>query len=448
MNYQENQTHPAKRGVVAQIKDSLSFKIIVIAFLCLLMLIPLQMVRNLINERQSREYQVTQKIHQKWGDQLVLGTPVLKLPYSPNYVNHKESGSQEYNAYGGFIYVYPKQCSISSEVNTQSKQYGIYKSAVYQSQHQLLGTFSRKLIEEDINPKLDIDWSMAKIVMDIPSTQGVKSSLAIHFANDTIPLKNSSIINGQKGYNGSFLLESRNIDLTTVQDLDFQMNMDVNGSSGISYIPLAQEMEVSLHSDWDTKSFDGAFLPNASESEDSKESNWKVMSYNRKIPSMTMDALPHYREFAFGIQFLQPVNEYLRNERTAKYGILVISLTFLTFFLIQIYSSAHIHGFQYLLIGLALALFYVMLLSFSEHIGFNYSYLIAGSMVIGLVSLFAKSVFRNWKHPSLVFISLSSIYTFLFVIMHLETYSLVVGSIGLFLILSVVMFFSRKLNLE
>jgi len=141
-----------------------------------------------------------------------------------------------------------------------------------------------------------------------------------------------------------------------------------------------------------------------------------------------------------------PVDEYTKSERSAKYGFLVIGLTFLLFFLIQTLSKIHIHPFQYLMIGLALTMFYTLLVSISEHSNFLRAYLIAGVSVISLITLYSKSILRTWKFPLFICASLTALYTFIYVIIQLESYALIVGSIGLFIILAIVMFVSRKID--
>jgi inner membrane protein len=140
------------------------------------------------------------------------------------------------------------------------------------------------------------------------------------------------------------------------------------------------------------------------------------------------------------------VDEYQKSERSAKYGFLVIALTFLIFFLIQTLSKINIHPFQYLMIGLALTMFYTLLVSISEHSNFLKAYLIAGISVIGLITLYSKSILKTFKFPVFIGLSLTALYTFIYVIIQLENYALLVGSIGLFLILAIVMYVSRKID--
>ena len=150
--------------------------------------------------------------------------------------------------------------------------------------------------------------------------------------------------------------------------------------------------------------------------------------------------------FAFGANLIIPVDEYQKSERAAKYGFMVIGLTLLVFLLIQLASKIYIHPFQYLMIGLALVMFYTLLISISEHSSFFKAYVMAATSVLGLITLYSRVILRGFRFPMLVGASLASLYGFIYVITQLEKYALLVGSIGLFVILAIVMFASRKID--
>jgi inner membrane protein len=156
--------------------------------------------------------------------------------------------------------------------------------------------------------------------------------------------------------------------------------------------------------------------------------------------------LENLGDYSFGVKLIETVDEYQQNERASKYGFLVIGLTFLIFFLIQSISKINIHIFQYTMIGIALIMFYTLLISITEHSSFTIAYTIAGSSVVALITFYSISILKNRKFPMFIGASLTVLYTFIFVIIQLEDYALLVGSIGLFLILAAVMYFSRKID--
>jgi len=204
-----------------------------------------------------------------------------------------------------------------------------------------------------------------------------------------------------------------------------------------------------MTSNWADPSFIGNYLPNDETKQISKDgfkADWKVLHINRAFSQQHLKSIPNLSQFAFGTKFMVMVDEYQKSERSAKYGFLVIGLTFLVFFLIQTLSKINIHPFQYLMIGLALTMFYTLLVSISEHSNFLKAYLIAGISVIVLITLYSKSILKTFKFPLFIGASLSALYAFIYVIIQLENYALLVGSIGLFLILAIVMFVSRKID--
>jgi inner membrane protein len=233
-----------------------------------------------------------------------------------------------------------------------------------------------------------------------------------------------------------------------IQHSNFNIQLNVSGSKQIRIIPIGKETNLSIKSDWKTANFIGNYLPSNSNkiTENGFDAQWKVLHINRPFQQEYQTVLPDLNEYAFGVNFMIPVDEYQKSERSVKYGFLVISLTFLVFFLIQSISKINMHPFQYLMIGLALTMFYTLLISISEHSNFLKAYIVAGSAVIVLITLYSKSILKTFKFPIFIGISLLALYTFIYVIIQLENYALLVGSIGLFVILSIIMYASRKID--
>jgi inner membrane protein len=204
-----------------------------------------------------------------------------------------------------------------------------------------------------------------------------------------------------------------------------------------------------MKSNWASPSFTGNFLPDDKTKQITSSgfaANWKILHINRAFSQQFFDNLPDLSQYAFGVDFVIPVDQYQQNERASKYGFLVIGLTFLIFFLIQSISKISIHIFQYSMIGLALIMFYTLLISITEHSSFVKAYGIAGIAVVVLITSYSVSILKDRKFPMFIAASLTALYTFIYVIIQLENYALLVGSIGLFIILAAVMYFSRKID--
>jgi inner membrane protein len=227
----------------------------------------------------------------------------------------------------------------------------------------------------------------------------------------------------------------------------FEINLTLNGVDDLNFVPMGKNTEVNVSSSWSNPSFIGNFLPAEREvQENGFTASWSVNHFNRKFPQEWDNQ--HYDVFKdkFGVKFFIPADEYQQTMRSSKYGLLIIILTFVSFFLVEVFSGKAIHPIQYLLIGLALIIFYSLLLSLSEYILFQYSYLIAGSLVIGLITLYTKSIYKNRNIVFSISAMLVSFYGFVYVLLQLQDYSLLLGNIALFVILAAIMFFTRKVN--
>ncbi|RZS91907.1 cell envelope integrity protein CreD [Aquimarina brevivitae] len=445
-------TPPQKKSFGQWIKTSLTIRMAMIGILILVMLIPLSFIESLIRERSFRQEEVVKEINSKWGNEVLLYGPVLKVPYQTHrnaklWDEKTKSYTEENIVETAYAYFFPNELSITTNVESELLSRGIYKSVVYTSDIDFTGNFESPNFEnQGIKPN-DILWNKATILLRSSNLKGIKSNLDIVLKDQSYPLrsryaKNSSLSTLET----QFLKEDS---LAVKGPIDFKLHFTVNGSESLRFIPVGKETKVRMQSDWATPSFDGNFLPETKTKQITSEgfkANWKVLEINRDFEQVFFGTLPDIESSAFGVTLLIPVDEYQKSERAAKYGYLVIALTFLVFFLIQSISKVTIHPFQYLMIGLALTMFYTLLISISEHSSFRIAYLIAGLSVITLISIYSKAVLKGLKFPLFVAASLTALYGFIFVIIQLENYALLVGSIGLFIILGTVMMISRKID--
>ncbi len=456
----ENYNQPEKKfGKWA--KNSTTARMLTIGILTVILLIPLSFIKSLIYERMDRQQEVVSEINKKWGKEVLLYGPILKVPYK------KHNVSETYNAKTGkkkqksivsieYAYFFPKKLDIKSTINPQEKQRGIYKTAVYKSAIDISGSFTKPdFSERDIKDE-NILWDKSKLIIQTSNLKGVNSLVEIEMNKNKYSFESKyehRIPNNE--YQNAILnlhkLESKSIkkeDLPLKKDIDFSLNITINGSKQIRFIPVGKETNVHIQSDWKTANFLGEFLPQNPDnvSVDGFSAKWKVLDINRPFSQKSFSGIPNLKQYAFGVNFMIPVDEYQKSERSAKYGFLIIGLTFLIFFLIQTMSKINIHPFQYLMIGIALTMFYTLLISISEHSSFLKAYIIAGTAVVVLITFYSKSILKGIKFPLFIGGSLTILYTFIFVIIQLENYALLVGSIGLFAILAAVMFASRKID--
>jgi len=433
------------------LKNSISAKMITVGFLILILLIPLGFVDDLIRERGQRQREVISEINTKWGEEVIINGPILKVPYH-QYVEEKiyDEKTKTYlktkNAVRHEAFFFPNELKINSNVTTQPLERGIYKSVVYTSNSNLKGTFSDLNFSEKEIDVEDILWDKATILYKVSNLKGIRNTVAINFNNHSYNLKPKFDNAYMNTLESNFII---NLEEIQNNSLDFESNITINGSNRLQYIPVGKETIVAMQSNWHSPSFNGNFLPNTEGKKISKngfEAEWKVLETNRRFGQSFFDNLPDLTDFAFGTEFLVPVDDYQKTSRTSKYGFMIIGLTLLVFLLIQISSKIPIHPFQYLMIGLALVLFYTLLISISEHKNYLFAYVVSGIAIVSLITVYSRSILKNTKFTLLILGSMLGLYSFIFVIIQLEDYALLVGSIGLFAILATIMFTSRKID--
>ncbi len=437
-------------------KNSISARMLTVGFLILVLLIPLSYIKSLILERSYRQEIVVKEINNKWGTEVLLYGPILKVPY--NYYTEetitidKEKQIKKHK-HTQYYYFFPKELTVDSTIKNKEKRRGIYEASVYKGTNKITGSFGELKFDASISEN-DICWNEASFIFKTTNLKGITNEISIQIANkDNVFISKYSDENMASGNVKLHTLETKKIQLDPKLQQDttpFSMQLNISGIEQFRIIPIGKKTLLNIKSNWKTANFIGEFLPYNSDkiTKDGFDAKWKVLHINRPFPQVFHKNIPNLNKYAMGVNFKIPVNQYQQNERTAKYGYLVIALTFLVFFLIQTISKIKIHPFQYIMIGLALVLFYTLLISISEHSNFFKAYLISSSSTILLISLYSKSILKNTKFPLFIALSLTALYGFIFTIIQLENYALLTGSIGLFLILAMVMYVSRKIDWE
>ncbi len=433
--------------------QSTTAKMIMVGLLTLALLIPLTFVNDLINERSMRQKEVIHETNDKWGDSIYFYGPILKVPYKAytETVSENEKTKEvikQKTISTEYAYFFPEQLKNNSGVTTTVLKRSNYESAVFTSEMKFAGSFIQPDFSTMKIPNESIEWDKATILIKTSNLKSIKDEVKINFSGKKYTFepiydvkKTSKIEALETGFiNAADILKPSST---------FSFDLTYNGSQQIRIIPIGKTTEVKMHSNWPSPKFDGKFLPeNKSKtiSENGFAADWKILHINRAFSQQFFGFLPDLSDYAFGVDFIIPVDEYQQNERASKYGFLMIGLTFLIFFLIQTISKISIHIFQYTMVGIALIMFYTLLISITEHSSFTKAYLIAGSAVVTLITLYSVSILKNRKFPLFIGAALSVLYTFIYIIIQLENYALLVGSIGLFLILAAVMYFSRKIE--
>ena len=342
-----------------------------------------------------------------------------------------------------YTHILPDFLEIDGTIHPEVRNRGIYEVVLYNSELH----FNGKVLIPDLGDlkisAKDIIWKDAFISVGITDMKGIEELITFEI-DDNDYLANSGIETNDVIISGVSKIINN---IKPNHDFEFSFNLNINGSNGLTLTPVGKETNVTISSDWISPSFIGHFIPTDHEiNENGFTANWKVLHSNRNFPQKWVGSKHKIEEFSFGVDLLIPVDEYQKNMRTAKYAFMFISLTFLSFFMIELLNKKVIHPIQYLLIGFSLLVFYSLLLSISEHISFKYAYLISSIATIALISTYTISVLKSRLQTSIIFSILVLLYVYLFIVIQLQDFALLIGSIGLFVILSLVMFLTRKID--
>lgn len=465
--------------------NSVLLKLGVIFFLILLLLLPMSLVDDLIRERKYREQDVTAEISSKWGREQVISSPVLAIPY--DYVRETterdEKGKDNIirSIQQDWLFLLPNQVNIKTNVTPEYLKRGIYQSVVYNAQIEMEGDFSGLEPEKLGMDLTSVRWNDAKLVFGIRDLKGLLSSPTLTW--DTTVMEIGTFEKTLQLFESNLVA---NVSLSSIMDTkkSFAIKMDLRGSKSLNYFPLANQTSIYVAGKWNNPSFNGGYLPEDRNVEANQfQATWQIPSFSRSLPAQWVgnpgrlysfsgidltenrystpdDVTPEINpsgntpsSFAKSsdadmvqINFLPEVNNYQKTTRVAKYGILVIILTFASLFFTEMIKKQRIHIIQYILIGVSMVLFYSLLLAISEYLNFNTAYILAAVATVGLIASFIKSITKDLKIALLFTGILSLFYGFIFVLMQLRDYSLIVGTIGIFIILAVLMRVSTRIN--
>jgi inner membrane protein len=423
---------------------SITTKLFVLGALIFISWLATTLVWGIVQERQGRQEEVANEIGEQWSRPQTVAGPVITIPVEKTYV--ATNGERTIEA--SVLTLLPQKLSYTSSIETQIRTRGVYETPVYTTLVKGEGNFDLTDIQGVATPDTRILWDKAVVSLNVSDTRGISSAFSLTLNDalyEMLPASEFSLL-GTSGVHAPVVL------VPAMPNYAFTFELPLKGSRELSFLPLGEETTVTLDSSWSAPSFTGEFLPDVRNvRETGFDATWKVASYGKNIPqSWTGNTMSVDSEMlnakAFGVGLYQEVDFYTMVDRATKYGILFIGLTFLTFFLYEVLGGLRIHPVQYLLVGAALAIFYLLLLSFAELIGFLSAYLFGAVATTLLITGYCVSVLKVKKKAFSIMLLLVALYTYLYVLLQLETYSLLFGSVLLFGVLGTVMFITRKLD--
>jgi len=418
-------------------------RLIFLAILVLLMLIPLNMVEGVVQERAERKLEVETEIGAQWGPAQTVGGPILVIPYDVAETRSKSDGSSENRLVRHYASFLPAQTQIAAKAKVEERYKSIYRVLVYGTDIHLSGSFAAPdFARWNIDPAR-IHWNEASIALILPGAHALRS---IAISIDQQPLAIDAGLLPQHpvgtGLHGELALAGP-------RELAFDITLALNGQGALSLLPLSGQSEITVSSDWPHPDFIGTPLPVSHEiSAEGFTGSWSINHLATGTPMGWRDSdfrLDPNTLTAVGVSLVEPGDVHQQADRIVKYGILVVGLTFGTIFIIGLLKSQRVHLVQYLLIGMSIALFYLLLLSLAEQMAFAWAYLIASAVDIAMVSWYAGTTIRRllgW----LTGLLLAGVHLYLYVLLQMESYALLAGTIGLIAILLMVMIATRKLD--
>ncbi len=431
------------------LRSSHTLRLLTVGLLVLLLQIPVAMIGGQVYERQQRSIEAVEEVSSKWGKQQFISGPALVVPYSYRWVEKIRKGKEieevEHieSRTAAFL---PDSVEIRGSAITEIRRRGIFSVPVYRLDLTVSGRFSRPDFAVLSLEPLAVAWDRMQLVVGISDTRAIQRETAVSWNGEPLSFVPST---------GAFRDVEAGIHAVVgfavaTESVEFSVPLSLNGSQGVYFAPFGQNTSVELKSNYPHPSFQGNWLPvERTVSKEGFEASWSIPFLGRSFPqawTSTGEMRQAVHDSRFGIEFLNPVDHYRMAERSVKYASLFILLTFATLWLFEVRAGVRVHPIQFLMLGGALCLFYLLLLSLSEHLAFTLAYGLASIAVIGMVAAYGIVVLRGMGRALAVATGVALLYGYLYVLLVNEDYALLIGSIGLFLILALIMYATRRID--
>jgi len=433
---------------------SLTLKLGAIALLILLLLIPLLMINGMIQDRQQRRDGVLEDIARSSSFSQQLSGPLMVVPYRKVVRTWKlnEKTNERYQETGeerGRLYFLPERFELDGEVKTELRSRGIYEARLFHADNRISGHFS---LPEQLGIKenfADYQFDQPFLAVGISDIRGIENALKLELDGQQLDFVPGTQV-GLLGEGVHVTLPA--LDTTHATELNFAFDLTLQGTGQLQVLPVGKTSNVSLSANWPHPSFIGNYLPAQREiTEKGFSANWQTSFFSTNLQEALSSCVSGggceaFNGRSFGVSFIDPVDQYLKSDRAIKYALLFIVLTFAGFFLFEVLKSLAVHPVQYALVGVALAFFYLLLLSLSEHIGFALAYLLSASGCVLLIGFYVCHVLRSVRHGLSFSAGLAALYGLLYGLLSAEDYALLMGSLLLFGVLGVFMVLTRRLD--
>nr|WP_314493411.1 cell envelope integrity protein CreD [uncultured Pseudomonas sp.] len=431
---------------------TLGFKLGTIALLMLLLLIPLLMIGGLIGERQEQRDNVLRDIAQSASFEQQVAGPMIVVPYRKLERRWVEKDGQrvpDVQTVSGQLYVLPETFDSTLQVDTELRSRGIYQARLFHAKGTLSGRFKLPANWGVEGDRDDYRFDTPFLVVGISDIRGIANLPVLRLGERSVPFEAGT---GLDWLQGGIHAPLPAVDVERGGEFDYALDLALQGTGQLQVVPVGRSSTVAMQADWPHPSFIGSYLPNRREvGADGFTAQWQTSFFATNLEDVlrrctAQQECAGFEGRTFGVSFIDPVDQYMKSERAIKYAVLFIGLTFAAFFLFEVLKQLSVHPMQYALVGVALAFFYLLLLSLSEHLGFTAAYGLSASGCVLLIGFYLSHVLRSlWRGVGFA-AGLALLYALLYGLLGAEDYALLMGSLLCFALLGVFMVLTRRLD--
>jgi inner membrane protein len=432
-------------------RSSVTGKVLFIGVLTLALLIPMGMIQGLINERTYLYETARADIANGWGEAQTVGAPILIVPFQHTRLSYTQPQYTQPVTVTDELYLLPKELEFGATAEPEERRRGIYKVPVYTARLHVAGTFNPPQIDGE-HQDLEILWNQAELALPLSDARSIKDPVRLQVGAATAEFQPG----GERvaGFGPQLVARYADLGLGALgAPQAFSFDLVLGGTGTLRFLPLGDATRASITSTWPSPSFGGAYLPESPPSVDDAgfAARWRMLALGRGYPSTWLRSGPlpqpqRVAASAFGVDLITPVGIHESSMRAAKYAVLFIGLTFVAYFLFELFADLRVHTLQYLLIGFANCVFYLLLLALAEHIGFAPAYLASAIASTALISMYSAAALRSLRRALPIVGLLGALYGYLYVTLRAEDYALLFGALGLFAVLATFMYLTRRID--
>jgi inner membrane protein len=423
-------------------------RLLVMGVLLLMLNVPLTMMCGVVQERASRRDAVALEVSRDWGSAQMLAGPVLSIPFRQVWTD----GSGRTQSSTEYFHVLPETLEVDGAIVPAERRRTIFAVIVYTARLKVRGRFAAPQLTS-VRPVPDaVRWDQATVSMGIGDPRGIASAVDMSWNGRTERFVPASVRVGL--FASGVQAPASGLAADRTEPIPFEMDLEIKGTRELRIVPAGNDTVVRLTSPWPHPSFVGTTPDPPRIDATGFAASWHVPYFGRGFPAYWKGGDGQLEETiskqagvsAFGVALIEPVDIYVQTERAVKYAALFIVMTFVIAFLWEIVGGALVHPIQYLFVGFTLCLFYLLLLSLAEHRGFDVAYGAAATATVTLLAWYWSWVLGGRKQGFVMGAALTVLYGYPYLLLRLEDYALLAGSVGLFLMLALVMFFTRRVN--